>query len=104
MELLNLLINLLELKEKKMTAIYSQRFEDGAHLRDQERKLERMIYEKIRGRDKNWEVFDYKSYGVAISDYLLDRYGIEYSSRDVKSRNSLKVLIREIKLKELGIQ
>ena len=104
MELLNLLIDLLEVKEKKMSAIYSQRFEDGAILRDQERILERMVYEKIRGRDKNWEVFDYKSYDVAISEYLLDKYGIEYSSRDVKSRKSLKVLIREIKLKELGIQ
>jgi len=104
MELLNLLVDLLEVKEKKMSAIYSQRFDDGANLRDQERILERMIYEKIRGRDKNWEVFDYKSYDIAISDYLLDKYGIEYnSSRDVKSRNSLKVLIREIKLKELGI-
>ena len=46
MELLNLLIDLLGVKEKKMSAIYSQRFEDGAHLRDQERILERMVYEK----------------------------------------------------------
>ena len=99
MELLNLLVDLLEVKEKKMSAIYSQRFEDGALLRDQERILERMVYEKIRGRDENWEVFDYKSYDVAISDYLSEKYGIEYSS----SKESLRVLIREIKLKELGI-
>ena len=99
MELLNLLIDLLEVKEKKMSAIYSQRFDDGANLRDQERILERMIYEKIRGRDENWQVFDYKSYYDAISDYLSEKYGIEYSS----SKESLRVLIREIKLKELGI-
>lgn len=104
MELLNLLIDLLEVKEKKMSAIRSQRYEDGALLRDQERILERMVYEKIRGRDKNWEVFDYKSYDVFISEYLLDKYGIKYNS---SSNDSLKVLltirVREIKLKELGI-
>lgn len=104
MELLNLLVDLLEVKEKKMSAIYSQRYEDGAILRDQERILERMVYEKIRGRDENWEVFDYKSYDVAISDYLSEKYGIEYNS---SSNDSLKVLltirVREIKLKELGI-
>ena len=99
MELLNLLIDLLEVKEKKMSSIKSQKYEDGANLRDQERILERMIYEKIRGRDENWQVFDYKSYYDAISDYLSEKYGIEYSS----SKESLRVLIREIKLKELGI-
>lgn len=103
MEFLNLLIDLLEVKEKKLSAIRSQRYEDGAILRDQERILERMVYEKIRGRDKNWEVFDYKSYDVAISDYLSEKYGIEYNSSSGLYHDSLKVLIREIKLKELGI-
>lgn len=101
MELLNLLVDLLEVKEKKHNAIKFQKYEEGALLRDQERILERMIYEKIRGRDENWNVFDYKSYENTISDYLSQKYGIKYGYyADV---NGLKILIREIKLIELGI-
>ena len=62
-ETLRLLIDLLEVKEKKNVAIKFQKYEEGATLRDQERILERMVYRELLGYcDGNWETFNYKAY------------------------------------------
>jgi len=98
-ETLRLLIDLLEVKEKKNVAIKFQKYEDGATLRDQERILERMVYRELLGHcDENWETFNYKEYDTFISDYILNKYGVDYHSKGTP-----KTLIREIKLIELGI-
>ena len=98
-ETLRLLIDLLEVKEKKNVAIKFQKYEEGATLRDQERILERMVYRELLGHcDENWETFNYKEYDTFISDYILNKYGVDYHSK-----GTLKTLIREFKLIELGI-
>lgn len=98
-ETLRLLIDLLEVKEKKNNTIKSQKYGEAATLRDQERILERMVYRELLGYcDENWETFNYKAYDSLISDYLLNKYGVEYHSKGAP-----KTLIREIKLIELGI-
>lgn len=98
-ETLRLLIDLLEVKEKKNVAIKFQKYEEGATLRDQERILERMVYRELLGHcDENWETFNYKEYDTFISDYILNKYGVDYHSKGTP-----KTLIREIKLIELGI-
>ena len=43
-ETLRLLIDLLEVKERKHLAIDTQQYQDAASIRDQERILERMVY------------------------------------------------------------
>ena len=98
-ETLRLLIDLLEVKEKKNVAIKFQKYEEGATLRDQERILERMVYRELLGHcDENWETFNYKEYDTFISDYILNKYGVDYHSKGTP-----KTLIREVKLIELGI-
>ena len=98
-ETLRLLIDLLEVKEKKNVAIKFQKYEEGATLRDQERILERMVYRELLGHfDENWKTFNYKEYDTFISDYILNKYGVDYHSKGTP-----KTLIREIKLIELGI-
>lgn len=98
-ETIRLLIDLLEVKEKKNYAIELQNYEGAASLRDQERILERMVYRELLGyTDENWETFNYKAYDSFISDYILNKYGVDYHSKGTP-----KTLIREFKLIELGI-
>ena len=98
-ETLKLLIELLEVKERKHLAIDNQNYEDGARIRDREKILERMVYKELLGYcDKNWVTFNYKSYDYFITDYILNEYGLNYHKR-----GTIKALIREIKLIELGI-
>ncbi len=98
-ETLKLLIDLLEVKERKHLAIDTQNYQDAAIIRDQERILERMLYRELIGYcDENWEKFNYKSYDNFITDYILNKYGLDYHNR-----GTIKSLIREIKLIELGL-
>ena len=98
-ETLKLLIDLLEVKERKHLAIDNQNYQDAAIVRDQERILERMVYRELIGYyDENWETFNYKSYDNFITDYILNKYGLDYHNRV-----TIKSLIREIKLIELGL-
>ena len=98
-ETIRLLIDLLEVKEKKNDAIELQNYEVAASLRDKERILERMVYRELLGyTDENWERFNYKEYDTFISDYILNKYGVDYHSKGTH-----KTLIREFKLIELGI-
>jgi len=98
LEFLNLLLDLLDVKEKKSVAIRSQKYEKGATLRDQERILEKMVYEKLKGLDKNWD--EYKSHYETISEFIFNRWGLEYQSA---TKSCIKTITREIKLMELGI-
>ena len=98
-ETLRLLIDLLEVKERKNLAIDTYQYQDAATLRDQERILERMVYRELLGHcDENWKTFNYKEYDTFISDYILNKYGVDYHSKGTP-----KTLIRELKLIELGI-
>ncbi len=98
-ENLKLLIDLLEVKERKHLAIDTQNYQDAAIIRDRERILERMVYRELIGySDENWETFNYKSYDNFITDYILNKYGLDYHNR-----GTIKSLIREIKLIELGL-
>ena len=98
-ETLRLLIDLLEVKERKNLAIDTHQYQDAATLRDQERILERMVYRELLGHcDENWKTFNYKEYDTFISDYILNKYDVDYHSK-----GTLKTLIREFKLIELGI-
>jgi hypothetical protein len=96
-ETIKLLIDLFEINNNKHLAIQNQRYEDGAILRDKERKLERMIYKNLVGCDENWKTFNYKSYYDFIKKYLMENYKIEYKVSNIKT------LIRELKLIELGL-
>lgn len=98
-ETLRLLIDLLEVKERKHLAIDTQNYQDAASIRDQERILERMVYRELLGYcDENWETFNYKYYDDFITDYILNKYGLNYHKK-----GTIKALIRDIKLIELGI-
>jgi hypothetical protein len=98
-ETLRLLIDLLEVKERKHLAIDTQQYQDAASIRDQERILERMVYRELIGHcDENWETFNYKVYDTFICDYILNKYGVNYHSKE-----TIKALVREMKLIELGI-
>ena len=96
---LMLLIDLLEVKERKNLSIDTHQYQDAATLRDQERILERMVYRELLGHcDENWKTFNYKEYDTFISDYILNKCGVDYHSKGTP-----KTLIRELKLIELGI-
>ena len=96
-KLLQLLIDILDLRDEKMKAIKSQRYEEGAILRDRERILERMFYKKVMGCDDNYQDFVYSKYTECIKDYLKSEYNLDYNDY------TKTALIREIKLIELGI-
>jgi hypothetical protein len=58
-----------------------------------------MVYRELLGYcDENWETFNYKEYDTFICDYILNKYGVNYHSKE-----TIKALVREMKLIELGI-
>ena len=96
MEIDDLLIDYLKIREIKQKAIYSQKYELAASLRDEERQLSKKIYEFLTGNkidNFNWIEFE-----ESIDNYFINEYG--FSIKDV---NSLKQMIRQRNLKDLGI-
>lgn len=91
-----LLIEIFNIKEQKNFVVRSQQYEKAAMLRDSERTLERKIFAILYGD----EDYDTKKYEVAINKYLKDKYDIDY---DYKDYGSVRQIIREFKLKDLGI-
>ena len=96
-KLLQLLIDILNLRDEKITAVKSQRYEEGTILRDRERILERMFYKELVGCDSYYEQFEYSKYTESIKNYLKSEYNLDYNDY------TKRALIREIKLIELNI-
>ena len=91
-KLLQLLIDILNLRDEKITAVKSQRYEEGTILRDRERILERMFYKELMGYDDNYQDYVYSKYTESIKNYLKSEYNLDYNDY------TKRALIREIKL------
>ena len=92
----NLLIDYLKTREIKQKAIYSQKYELAANTRDIERKLSVKIYESLTGEKVN--NFEWGKFEESIDNYCINEYG--FSIKDI---DSLKQIIRQRRLKDLGI-
>jgi hypothetical protein len=90
----NLVIDWIEVTEKKKYHIKRQEYEYASRTRDNQRIIERKINEII-GEEYNSNGFnDY------IKKYLADKHGIDW---DKINLDNIKETIREIKLNQLGI-
>jgi hypothetical protein len=96
MEIDNLLELYLNAKKDKKEAISHQRYEEAASARDIERKHSVDLYESLSG-DKV-EAFDYNKFDKLIDDYCMSKYEVS-----IYDTNSLKQIIRQKRLKDLGI-
>jgi len=92
-----LLIENFELKLKKHEVVKNQQYEKAARLRDSEKYIERKVWELLSG--KSVDEYDYKEYDKMISSYLKERYNIDF----IESPSSYRQLVRDIKLKSIGI-
>lgn len=100
MEVDDLLIDYLKIREIKQKAIYSQKYELAASSRDEERQISKKIYESLTG-DKS-EKFDWNKFEESIDNYCISEYG--FSIKDVNSlKQMIKQMIRQRNLKDLGI-
>ena len=91
----NLIINLYDVKAEKNSIIKKQMYERAAFLRDEERTIERNLYSMIFGG----EIFKQVNLDNWLKTYLKEYYNIEHDSDITNFRET----IREIKLKQLGI-
>jgi hypothetical protein len=96
MEVDNLLELYLNAKKDKKEAISHQRYEEAASARDTERKHSVDLYELLSG-DKV-EAFDYNKFDKLIDDYCMSEYEVS-----IYDTHSLKQIIRQKRLKDLGI-
>ena len=96
MEIDNLLELYLNAKKDKKEAISHQKFEKAAIARDTERKHSVDLYELLSG-DKVG-AFDYNKFDKLIDDYCMSEYEVS-----IYDTNSLKQIIRQKRLKDLGI-
>jgi uncharacterized protein YfkK (UPF0435 family) len=92
----NLFFELSDIKFSKLKVINSQKYEKAAELRDSERNIERKIYSIIYGND----IYDSKKLSDGLNDYCLKNFGFTYESLN---QENIRQKIREIKLKQLGI-
>ncbi len=92
----NLLIDYLRTREIKQKAIYSQKYELAANKRDEERKLSVKLYESLAG-DKV-DNFDWVKFEQSVDNYCIKEYGFS-----IKESCLLKQVIRQKKLKDLGV-
>ena len=96
MEIDNLLELYLNAKKDKKEAISHQKFEKAAIARDTERKHSVDLYELLSG-DKVG-AFNYNKFDESINLYCLEKYGCS-----IYDTHSLKQIIRQKRLKDLGI-
>ena len=96
MEIDNLLELYLKAKKDKKEAISYQRYEKAASARDDERQYSVKLYELLsKGKVS---AFDYNKFDESINDYCLEKYGCSISDT-----HSLKQIIRQKRLEDLGI-
>lgn len=96
MEIDNLLESYLKVRKEKKEAINYQKYDEAANYRDSERQHSVKLYELLSG-DKV-EVFDYKKFDKLIDDYCISNYEVS-----IYDTHSLTQIIRQKRLKDLGI-
>lgn len=97
MEIDNLLELYLKAKKDKKEAISYQKYEKAASARDDERQYSLKIYESLTG-NKGFNNFDWNKFEESINSYCVEKYGCSISDT-----HSLKQIIREKRLNDLGI-
>jgi hypothetical protein len=96
MEIDNLLESYLKAKKEKKEAISHQKYEKAANARDEERQYSVKLYELLNN-DKVSD-FNYNKFDESINLYCLEKYGCS-----IYDTHSLKQIIRQKRLKDLGI-
>jgi hypothetical protein len=89
------LIECFELRELKTKYSKSQRWLEAAETREKERIVHRECYNIITG--SNDDGYSWDEYYNTIKEYCDERFG------DVDYKTMIRVIIREEKLKQLGI-
>jgi len=96
MEIDNILELYLKAKKEKKEAISHQKYEKAANARDEERQYSVKLYELLNN-DKVSD-FNYNKFDESINLYCLEKYGCS-----IYDTHSLKQIIRQKRLKDLGI-
>jgi hypothetical protein len=89
------LIEYFELRELKNKYTRSQQYENAAKTREKERTYQRECYNIITNSDDDG--YEWGKYNDVINEYCDERFG------DVDYKTMIRVIIREEKLKQLGI-
>jgi hypothetical protein len=86
--------------KSKRIAIHSQQYETAARLRDEEKVLERKLYNKVFNRFPIKDTDHYrKSTWKDLEDFFKEKFNVEYPLSESDSTS----VIRQIKLKKLGV-
>jgi hypothetical protein len=96
MEIDNLLELYLNAKKDKKEALSHQKFEKAAIARDSERHYSVKLYELLNNNKVT--DFNYNKFDESINLYCLEKYGCS-----IYDTHSLKQIIRQKRLKDLGI-
>jgi hypothetical protein len=96
MEIDDLLELYLNAKKDKKEAISHQKFEKAAIDRDSERQYSVKLYELLNNNKVT--DFNYNKFDESINLYCLEKYGCS-----IYDTHSLKQIIRQKRLKDLGI-
>jgi predicted cupin superfamily sugar epimerase len=96
MEIDDLLELYLKAKKDKKEAISYQKYEKAASARDSERQYSVKLYELL-AKDKV-SAFDYNKFDESINSYCVEKYGCS-----IYDTHSLKQIIRQKRLNDLGI-
>jgi len=91
----NLIIEYLEAREVKKSAIHSQKYELAATSRDTERQLSVKIFNDLY---PNHNYLSYDNCDKVIDEYCLEKYNVS-----IYSNICIKSIIRYQKLNDLGI-
>jgi hypothetical protein len=96
MEIDDLLELYLNAKKDKKEAISRQKFDKAAIARDSERQYSVKLYELLNNNKVT--DFNYNKFDESINLYCLEKYGCS-----IYDTHSLKQIIRQKRLKDLGI-
>lgn len=91
----SLILDMLDIRLKKHKSIKRQNYDRAAHYRDKEKEISRKIYHLFTDIS---ETYDWRIFEQKIDKYCKDNFGISYLESD-----SYKQLMREIKIRNLGI-
>lgn len=88
----------------KRIAIHSQQYESAARLRDEEKVLERKLYNKVFNSDCEYDtngfpIKDTDHSWKDLEDFFKEKFDVEYPLSESDSTS----VIRQIKLKKLGV-
>ena len=91
----SLILDMLDLRLKKHKSIKRQNYDRDDYYRDKEKEISRKIYHLFTDMS---ESYDWRLFETRIDKYCQDNFGISYLESD-----SYKQLMREIKIRNLGI-